>query len=111
MTTYNLLREAVDKKLVVHGWYGGYRRAFCPHVLGAKDGITRCLAYQFGGQSSKGDIPEWRCFEVEKLSALKLEEGRWCTGSSKARQILSRTLKSRRAPACIDVIHHKVRLR
>lgn len=63
--------------------YDGYMREFCPHALGVKTGEEHCLAYQFGGHSSRGPIvrgsspKNWRCFVVAGLSGVSLRDGEW----------------------------------
>jgi len=92
MSGYELLRSAVREQRQVVAGYQGYRREFCPHILGTKAGKARVLAYQFGGETSGGPIAsphagEWRCFEVDKLVDLELREGEWYTAATnRARQ-------------------------
>lgn len=71
--TTETIAHAIDNrcKLVFH--YNGQRRLVDPYVLGEL-GIKRIKtlhAYQFGGGSSSGGIPEWRNFHVPKIEHLK----------------------------------------
>lgn len=60
-----------DKKLVEFS-YSGHSRIAEPHVLGVFGGATQLLGYQVGGSSRSGGIPEWRRFDLNKMSDLKV---------------------------------------
>lgn len=83
MTThaYQIIREALLNKKQVHAMYEWYFREFCPHVIWLKGYQERVLGYQFWGQSSKwtisSHVPEWRCFEIEKLSNIQVIDWEW----------------------------------
>ena len=82
--SYELLKLAIRQKQQVTAHYQGKRREFCPHALGKKDGIEHCMAYQFGGESSKplkpiGSGGNWRCFIVSALTNVMLRDGQWHT--------------------------------
>jgi len=52
MTTYELIRQAIEKKQCITCNYNGYSRKMTPHVIGTKKGKQQALFYQYGGQSS-----------------------------------------------------------
>ncbi len=84
MSTLELLRRALRERLPVSASYDGLARLFCPHVLGTTDGEARCLAWQFGGESSRGPVTlasaAWRCLRVAKLTDVRLQAGDWRAG-------------------------------
>ena len=57
--------------------YDGYKRAFCPIILGHSDEREKTLVYQFAGDTSQGPLrtPDWKCFFVSEMRALELSEG------------------------------------
>ena len=75
-----MLRMAIKQLKQVSGSYDGYPREFCPHLLGRKDGAWKCLTWQFDGASRTGKIPDWRDFDLSKLSDLSLRDGDWHRG-------------------------------
>lgn len=104
MTTYQLLKQAIKEKKQVIAVYDGKPREICPHSIGrTKAGVENCVAYQFGGQSSKplsadGDAANWRCMSVAKFSSVKPQGGAWHTGERKTGQ----------PQDCIDVVDVEV---
>jgi hypothetical protein len=81
---YALIRQAVLQKKIIVATYEGRVRKMCPHVLGTKDGKPRVMAYQFAGGSARGigrdgSDDNWRCFEVDELSAVSVVDGKWHT--------------------------------
>jgi len=66
------IEQAIQSKKVVEFMYSGHIRVVEPHVLGVKDGVTQLLGYQIGGRSSSGRIPEWRRFDIQKISGLSV---------------------------------------
>ena len=96
---YNKLAEAIRNKNQVTFEYLDLKREVCPHTLGKKNGKNHVLAYQFAGESSRG-LPEggeWRCFDIDKITALQIREGEWFTGDS-----------HKRPQTCIDHIEVEV---
>ena len=98
MDGYSLLKQAIRLRRPVSGRYDGKRRLFSPHVLGFKDGEARCLAYQFGGETSSAPIvpgaaSNWRCFVVWRLADLQILDVEWQSGPS-----------HRRLQSCIDIV-------
>lgn len=67
-----LIREAIGGKRIVEFMYKGYPRIVEPHIYGQKSGVLQVLAYQIGGGSSKGGLPEWRRFDLHEMSNLRL---------------------------------------
>lgn len=67
-----LIQQAIAAKKLIEFLYSGHSRLIEPHVLGVNGGITQVLGYQIGGTSSSGGIPEWRRFDLTKISGLRL---------------------------------------
>jgi hypothetical protein len=67
-----ILTQAIVGKNLVEFWYSGHQRIAEPHILGVSGGVTQLLVYQIGGTSSSGGIPEWRRFELDKMSQQKV---------------------------------------
>lgn len=67
-----LLRQAIQDKRVIEFTYNGLPRIAEPHIYGMKNGIMQILAYQIGGRSSNGGLPEWRRFELPAMRNLQL---------------------------------------
>lgn len=67
-----LIQQAIGAKKLIEFVYGGHPRLIEPHVLGVNGGVTQVLGYQVGGSSSSGGIPEWRRFDLPRISGLKL---------------------------------------
>ena len=66
-----VLASAIASKKVVEFSYSGHLREVEPHVLGILDGKVQLLSYQIGGSSSSGGIPEWRRFDVSKMTGVR----------------------------------------
>ena len=66
---------AINKRLEVEVKYKKDKnvRIIEPHDYGVLQGETtrKLLAYQLGGESRSGDVPEWREFEVADIRYLK----------------------------------------
>lgn len=72
-----ILGRAIENKTALSCNYQGYYREFCPHCLGSSKGNPRVLVYQFGGQSSAGEITDlternWRLMDPLQMDALEL---------------------------------------
>lgn len=78
----NQLLLAVTERRIISFRYGGYVRIGEPHVLGEYRGSVQLLFYQTGGQSASNKLPEWRRFNVDGISSLRLEEQHFPTGRS-----------------------------
>ncbi|EJI6691047.1 WYL domain-containing protein [Vibrio parahaemolyticus] len=66
------IRRAIQNKLVIEFTYSNRLRVIEPHVLGVCNGNVQVLAYQIGGQSSSGGLPEWRRFDLFRISNLRV---------------------------------------
>ena len=66
--TQQEIEQAIRSKSVVKFTYSDHHRVVEPHVLGLKGGSLQILGYQIGGSSSSGGIPEWRRFDVQRMS-------------------------------------------
>lgn len=66
------IEQAIRSKSIVEFTYRGNRRIVEPHVLGVIGGILQVLGYQTDGSSSSGGIPEWRRFELSRISKLSV---------------------------------------
>lgn len=76
----DILRRAIQEKLVVECDYGGYRRVLAPHKLGTTaEQILNVLCYQIAGTSSSGaivpkDPQNWRCMAVDRMENLTFNQ-------------------------------------
>ena len=90
-TEYEIVKNAIEKKLVVTGYYKGHYREMCPHVIGYnKQGKEQALFYQFGGTSSSGlgpagDPENWRCIPLAGLTDARSAGGSWHTAPNHTR--------------------------
>ncbi|MDO6706764.1 WYL domain-containing protein [Photobacterium sp. 1_MG-2023] len=66
--TLEAIKQAIQQKLIIQFTYSGRIRIVEPHVLGITKGNTQILGYQVDGESSSGGLPEWRRFDLEKMS-------------------------------------------
>ena len=80
MGAYELIKQAILGRKQVHANYKGNSRQMCPHVIGWKNGKARALFYQFGGYSSSGNLPQWRCMDLDELTNVSVVAGPWHTG-------------------------------
>ena len=89
--TYQIVRDAIEKKLQVIGTYNGYQREMCPHTIGmSKRGEEQALFYQFAGESSTGlgpdgDPSNWRCIPLRRLQNVATRQGAWHTAPNHSR--------------------------
>lgn len=67
-----IIQQAIATKKLIEFTYGGHPRLVESHVLGINGGVTQVLGYQVGGSSSSGGIPEWRRFDLPRISGLKI---------------------------------------
>jgi hypothetical protein len=61
------LRTAVVSHMTIAFSYDGLERIACPVVYGAIKQGAGVLAYQFGGASRSGDLPDWRLFYTDRM--------------------------------------------
>jgi hypothetical protein len=83
--TYNLFLQAMREKKQVTCVYQGYRREICPILLGRTSLEEKSLAFQFGGDTSDGPIPQpgdWKCFKLAEVRNASLRDGPWHAGAS-----------------------------
>jgi predicted DNA-binding transcriptional regulator YafY len=73
-TALALVRAIHARRLVAFA-YDGRPRVVEPHTLGVLDGQVSLLAYQTGGESASGALPEWRRFAVAKVVDVTLLDG------------------------------------
>jgi len=73
MLTDELIRAIRARRLVAFR-YHECERVVEPHDLGVAGGVEQLLAYQIGGESRSGSLPEWRRFDVADLRDLRLLE-------------------------------------
>lgn len=69
-----VIEQAMASKKLVEFRYSGHPRVVELHVFGVNGGITQVLGYQVGGSSGSGGIPEWRRFDMQKMTGLKILE-------------------------------------
>lgn len=87
LDVYDLIRQAIERKQQVLGFYHGYYREMCPHAIGLnKRGEPQALFYQFAGESSRrlgppGSPENWRCIRVNELSDVSVRDGAWHTAT------------------------------
>jgi hypothetical protein len=72
METYALLMTAITRKLLIRFFYDGLERIVEPHDYGLHKGAEKLLAYQLGGRSRSGKIPEWRWFNISGMIGIEL---------------------------------------
>lgn len=65
-----LLEAAIRNKSVIEFSYSNHHRIVEPHVLGVNGDTLQFLGYQIGGTSNSGGIPEWRRFDLNRMSNL-----------------------------------------
>jgi hypothetical protein len=66
------LTAAIEQRKIVTFTYQGLERRVQPaaYGVGNRKGKETLHAYQVGGASKRGDIPHWRNFHVDGISAL-----------------------------------------
>ena len=87
--TYMLFRQGIEQEKQIACTYGGHYRELCPLVLGHTKGEERVLAYQVGGETSKGSLRgkhDWKCFSIGNVSNPQLRDGRWDEGHRHTRE-------------------------
>lgn len=75
--------EAIDIKNLLEFHYDGHYRLVEPHTCGVSPkGNDTLSAYQVGGTSDKGSVPDWKQFTISKIVGLKKSDGTF-TGTRK----------------------------
>jgi hypothetical protein len=59
---------AINNRHQISFMYQGKLRIAEPHDYGIQNERERLLTYQVGGRSSSGRLPDWRWFDVAKIS-------------------------------------------
>ncbi|XQE67910.1 hypothetical protein ACOAPY_04835 [Pseudomonas sp. P3C3] len=68
----DLIIQAINQKKLIEFAYQGKSRTAEPHVLGVTNRIVQVLCYQIGGHSSRGDLPDWRRFDLHEIVGLRV---------------------------------------
>jgi hypothetical protein len=86
--TYQLFRQAILGEKQVTCMYQDYYRELCPVIIGHTNDAEKVLAYQFGGQSSKGLRigGEWKCFDLAQVEDAVRRDGPWHEGGQHKKQ-------------------------
>lgn len=66
-----LIIDAISDKSIISFYYDGRLRIAEPHVFGIKNNKKSILCWQIRGESSRGNLPEWRRFELAKILSLE----------------------------------------
>jgi hypothetical protein len=69
---HNQLLDAITARHQVSFIYQGKLRIVEPHDYGIQKETPRLLSYQIGGQSGSGPLPNWRMFDLNKMSEFKM---------------------------------------
>jgi hypothetical protein len=70
-----IIERAIKDKCLVAFQYSGHPRTAEPHVLGKSGSAIQFLGYQVGGSSSSGgSLPEWRRFDLARISSLSISD-------------------------------------
>jgi hypothetical protein len=69
---HDLLYQAIASKRLVRFLYAAKIRIAEPHDYGVRTGRARLFCYQTAGESGTGRLPDWRLFDVPKLSSFEL---------------------------------------
>ncbi len=72
MQVADAIRNAITAKHVIQFTYNGLTRIAEPHVFGIKNGKLELLIFQIAGQSSSGNLPNWRLVELNKIKDLQI---------------------------------------
>lgn len=84
-SVYDQLKSAIIRKQQVVCTYHGLRREMCPHVIGDGKAGSKVLSYQFGGESSSGELPQWRCMNVSDIADVVVRDGKFHTADTHSR--------------------------
>ena len=103
MSTYELIKFAIQNKKQITAVYKGYYREMCPHAIGTQHGREQALFYQFGGNTSSGPVNpnspnNWRCLRLADLEDVQARDGEWHTAYNHSQ-----------AQTCIDRIDCEVK--
>lgn len=68
------LASAISQRSVIQFTYEGLSRIVEPHLLGVENGLLAIEAFQIGGRSRRGGLPQWRNFHVGDIRDLCVME-------------------------------------
>ena len=82
-----VLARALSERRAVRARYHGQQRILCPHALGWKHGRPKVLAFQAGGNTSEGVLPQdprqrWRSMFVDEIEGLVITDDSWATADN-----------------------------
>src|SRR5262249_34399779 len=80
-----LLCFAIENLKQVSAEIRNLPRVFCPHILGTMGLRYSVVAWQFDGFSTIGDLPNWRRFDLDDITSIKLVCGPWHRGFRRSR--------------------------
>lgn len=68
----NEICNAIENKNVIEFFYKGHKRIVEPHCYGTHKNTNNEIfrAYQVGGYSLSGSVPDWRLYIVSEMSGL-----------------------------------------
>ncbi len=69
-----LIGQAINSRHVLEFTYQGLHRIAEPQVFGYYDGKKQLLGFQIGGQSRSGGLPEWRRYDVDRITGLSISD-------------------------------------
>jgi hypothetical protein len=67
-----LVRLAITRKRLIKFSLQGHARLAEPHDYGIRGGVPQLLAYQIGGSSKSGKLPDWRWVVLSEVSDLRV---------------------------------------
>ena len=67
-----IILKAIKEKKLIEFVYHGYIRIAEPHIYGMLNGKEQILIFQIGGQSSTGNLPNWRRVQIDQISKLRM---------------------------------------
>src|SRR5712671_4654543 len=73
----DMITAAMAARCLLSFTYRGQSRVVEPHVLGWQHAAKRLLGYQISGESTSGDLPEWRRFDLSGISSVTVLQGRF----------------------------------
>lgn len=69
---HETLLHAIEQKKLLAFYYRGHLRLVEPHVYGRYRGADQLLAFQVGGGSRSGDLPNWRRVFLREVTGLQV---------------------------------------
>lgn len=65
--------DAIQNQNIIEFTYDGLHRVVEPHCHGlTQTGNSALRGYQIGGQSTNGNLPNWRMFKLTKASNIRV---------------------------------------